>query len=170
MIVLKTERLQLRLLTEADADFMFMLMNTEGWKQFIGDRGIRNAEDALQYMQKVYLPSYTTHGFGFYAVELLGESTPIGLCGLIKRAELEDTDIGFAFLPEYAGKGYATESAVAVLQFAKEELKLKSIVAITAPDNVLSLNVLRKIGLTVQQTISYMGEELLLISEPGQLS
>ncbi len=164
-LIMQTERLQLRLLTEADADFMYVLMNTEGWKQFIGDRGIRNAEDALMYMHKAYLPSYTSHGFGFYAVELAGGSSPIGLCGLIKRAELEDTDIGFAFLPEHAGKGYATESALAVLKFAKEELKLKSIVAITTPDNVLSLNVLRKIGLTEQKTISYMGEELLQISE-----
>jgi RimJ/RimL family protein N-acetyltransferase len=170
MIVLQTERLQLRLLTEADADFMYALMNTDGWKQFIGDRGIRNAEDALHYMQKIYLPSYTTHGFGFYAVEVSGVNAPIGLCGLIKRAELEDTDIGFAFLPEHSGKGYATESAKAVLKFAKEVLKLKSIVAITTPDNVSSLNVLRKIGLSVQKTISYMGEELLLVSESEQLN
>jgi hypothetical protein len=77
MIVLQTERLQLRLLNEADADFMFVLMNTEGWKQFIGDRGIRNAEDALMYMHKAYLPSYTSHGFGFYAVELaLTQNSP----------------------------------------------------------------------------------------------
>ncbi|MGL5891502.1 MAG: GNAT family N-acetyltransferase, partial [Bacteroidia bacterium] len=162
MIVLQTARLQLRQLTEADAEFMYVLMNTDGWKQFIGDRGIRNAEDALLYMHKAYLPSYTANGFGFYAVELLGGTEPVGLCGLIKRADLEDTDIGFAFLPEHAGKGYATESARAVLKFAKEELKLKNIVAITTPDNVLSLSVLRKIGLTAQKTIDYLGEELLL--------
>lgn len=164
--VLTTDRLQLRQLLEDDASFMFELMNTDGWKQFIGDRGIRSADDALAYLHKVYLPSYEKHGFGFYAVELLHTVQPIGLCGLIKRAELEDTDIGFAFMPAHCGKGYATEAATAVLAYAKQELRLKKIVAITTPDNAASLGVLTKIGLTQQQTIRYMDEDLLLSCEP----
>ena len=47
----KTERLLLRSLTLADAPFIFELVNTAGWIQFIGDRNVHNHEDAERYIQ-----------------------------------------------------------------------------------------------------------------------
>ena len=86
-------------------------MNDPDWLRFIGDRGVRTVDDARGYIEKGPMQMYARLGFGLYLVELK-DATPIGLCGLIKRATLEDVDIGFAFLPEFRGLGYAQESAV----------------------------------------------------------
>jgi hypothetical protein len=53
---------------------------------------------------------YERVGYGMYVVTLKGSGESIGTCGLIKRDELEDVDIGFAFLPQYRGRGFAFES------------------------------------------------------------
>ncbi|MFN8714508.1 MAG: GNAT family N-acetyltransferase [Bacteroidota bacterium] len=164
MIVLKTERLQLRLLTEADAPFMHRLMNCEGWLQYIGNRNIYTIDDALAYLRVVYIAPYAKHGFGFYAVCLEGSNEPVGTCGLIKREVLDDVDIGFAFLPEHSGKGYATEAATGVMKLASS-MGITNVVAITTPDNAASIAVLQKIGLAKQKTIELNGEMLLLHSQ-----
>ena len=80
-------------------------------------------------------------------MELKEARTSIGICGLIKRDSLEDVDIGFAFLPQYWGKGYAHEAARAVLDYGKDVLGLKRIVAITSIDNESSAKLLGKLGL-----------------------
>ena len=83
-------------------------------------------------------------------VELKAPGVPIGICGLVKREILPDVDLGFAFLPEFWGNGYAYESAAAVLLFAGTTLSLKRVVAITSPDNHNSIKVLEKLGLQFQ--------------------
>ncbi len=160
-----TERLKLREYTLKDAPFIFKLMNSEGWLKNIGDRNIKTIEDAEAYMQKNYLSSYEEHGFGPYLVSLIENGTPIGSAGLYKRDTLEHPDIGFAFLPEHGRKGYAFEAAQAVMQFASETLKLKTIVGITIPENISSIKLLKKLGLSEVGNYTYEdGEELLLFS------
>ena len=85
-------------------------------------------------------------GFGLYAVNLKATGQPIGICGLLRRDTLDDADIGFAFLPEYTGKGYAAESAEAILKNAQDILGMKRILAITSPDNFKSIKLLEKLG------------------------
>ena len=93
------------------------------------------------------------HGVGLYLTALKEGGAPIGLCGLIKRETLEDIDIGFAFLPEFWGRGYAVEAAAAVLAHGRDDLGLRRIVAITAQDNQSSIRLLEKIGLTFERLI-----------------
>jgi RimJ/RimL family protein N-acetyltransferase len=71
----------------------------------------------------------------------------------LKREMLEDVDIGFAYLPQFGGRGYATEAAQATLHYGRTVHGLKRIVAITAPDNEASQNVLKKIGLRYERTL-----------------
>ncbi len=78
---------------------------------------------------------------------------PIGICGLIKRAGLDDVDIGFAFLPDFRAKGYAYEAAAAVMAYGKNVLGLKRIVAITSADNHASGKLLEKLGLPFERMI-----------------
>lgn len=101
----------------------------------------------------VALASYTQHGFGLYLVSLRTDDAAIGMCGLIKREGLDDVDLGFAYLPQYGGRGYATEAAAAILHYGRTVLGLPRIVAITAPDNAASINVLQKVGLRHTRTI-----------------
>jgi RimJ/RimL family protein N-acetyltransferase len=153
MNVLETERLILRHQTVDDAEFVFTLVNDPSWLRFIGDRGVRTLEDARDYIRKGAMDSYARHGFGLYLTALKDSGTPIGICGLVKRETLIDVDIGFAFLPQFAGKGYAFESASAVMTHAKNDIGLKRVVAITSPGNHGSIRVLEKLGLRFERMI-----------------
>lgn len=158
MKVLETERLALRRLTPDDAEFVRELVNEPSWIRFIGDRRVRTAEDARAYLEKGPIAMYRRHGFGLWLAELKATGEAAGLCGLIKRDALDDVDIGFAFLPRFWNRGYALESARAVLAYGREVLELDRIVAITSPDNEASIRLLRKIGLRFEQTIDFAGE------------
>lgn len=160
MSVIRTDRVNLRELEFGDAEFILELLNEAGFIRFIGDKGVRTIADARDYILQGPMDSYARHGFGLYAVCLRGHApeaepagTPIGICGLGKREGLTDPDVGFAFLSRYWSKGYAVESAAAVLAHAREVLNLGRIVAITSRDNMPSIAVLEKIGLKFERTI-----------------
>jgi RimJ/RimL family protein N-acetyltransferase len=165
MIVIQTERLILRELDLDDAAFILELLNEPAFLRFIGDKGVRTLDGARDYMRKGPIDSYGRHGFGLYAACLL-DGTPIGICGLVKRDGLNDADVGFAFLSRHCAKGYAAESASAVLAHARRVLRLPRIVAITAPENRGSIAVLEKIGLKFEGLIRLedLGPELKLFA------
>lgn len=146
MTVLETERLILRLFDPDDAPFILTLLNEPSFLRYIGDKKVRTLDDARQYILNGPRASYERHGFGLYQVELKDSHTPAGMCGLLKRDELPDPDIGFAFLPDYWNKGFASEAANAVLNDARERLKLARILAIVNPDNDASIKLLEKLG------------------------
>lgn len=166
MSILETERLILREFTTDDTKFIVELLNSDGWLKYIGDRNVKSEEQAVNYLMNGPIKSYKLHGFGLSLVELKNNKTPIGMCGLIKRENLEYPDIGFAFLPEFMGKGYAFEIANATIIFAKEELKFDKIVAITVSYNKNSIKLLEKIGLKYIKPyfLPYEDEELMLFS------
>jgi RimJ/RimL family protein N-acetyltransferase len=147
MKVLETDRLILRWLAIDDDEFILRLLNEPSFLRFIGDKDVRTVADARDYIRRGPMSSYEQFGFGLYLAELKEEGTPIGICGLIKREALQDVDIGFAFLPQFWKKGYALESASAVLAYGKDVVGLNRIVAITDPDNHTSISVLQKLGM-----------------------
>jgi RimJ/RimL family protein N-acetyltransferase len=165
MTVLETERLILRHFNLDDAPFVLTLLNEPSFLQYIGDKKVRTLDDARQYIINGPRASYERHGFGLYRVELAGSNTPIGMCGLLKRDELPDPDIGFAFLPDYWNKGFAFEAATAVLTHAREQLKLHRVLAIVNPDNDASIKLLEKLGLRFER----MNGEVKLYALPDQL-
>lgn len=144
--ILETDRLKIRPLNFDDADFIIELLNTEGWLQFIGDRHVHNKTQAIAYIENGPLKSYRENGFGLYVVERKLESKPIGLCGLLKRAILPHPDLGFAFLPDTNGKGYAHEAASQIVEQAKTKLGIDNFLAITLPTNQRSIKLLEKLG------------------------
>lgn len=149
-----------------DAGFIVELLNDPSFLRFIGDKGVRTAEDARRYIRTGAMDSYERHGFGLWLVELKGSQIPIGICGLLKRDTLSDVDIGFAFLPPYRSKGYASESAAAVMDYGRTVLGLRRIVAITNDDNTGSHRVLEKIGMRFDRMIrlSDDGPEIRLLA------
>ena len=158
MFTLETERLTLREVSTDDADFILRLLNEPSFLRFIGDKGVRNLQDARQYILNGPIASYNQNGFGLYLVVLKSMNRSIGMCGLIKRETLTDVDIGFAFLPEFWNKGYALESATAVFSYGKDVLKLPRIVAITNKDNVTSGKLLERLGLHFDRLIDLNGD------------
>jgi RimJ/RimL family protein N-acetyltransferase len=152
--VAQTERLILRWLTPGDADFIRALVNEPSWIRYIGDKGVRTRDDAARYLANGPLAMYRKLGYGLYCVESKAAAEPMGICGLIKRETLDDVDIGFAFLPRYWGKGYATESAAAVMSYARDVVGLSRLVAILAQDNGRSRKLLETLGFAFERKLS----------------
>ena len=145
MTPLETSRLRLRPLETEDAPFLLELLNEPGWLRFIGDRGVRDLEAARAYIEKGPRAMYARLGFGLYCVETRHQGAAVGLCGLLKRDQLEYVDLGFAFLERHQGFGYAREAAAASLGQARA-LGLAEVAAITSPDNMRSIRLLEGLG------------------------
>jgi [ribosomal protein S5]-alanine N-acetyltransferase len=114
---------------------------------------VRTAEDAWGYIANGAIASYEKNGFGLYRTALKDSDEAIGICGLVKRDGLDAPDVGFAFLERFWGKGYAVESAAAVIAYARETLRLPRLLAITALENRGSIAVLEKIGMRFTKTL-----------------
>lgn len=144
---LATARLRLRIPRADDAVFLVRLMNDPDWLRHIGDRGVRDEAAAAAYVERRLLPSFAEGGFGMYVVEARATGEPVGICGLVKRTSLEDVDLGFAFLPEQRGRGYAVEAGAAVLADARDRLGVARVLAITTRENAASARVLERLGM-----------------------
>jgi RimJ/RimL family protein N-acetyltransferase len=153
MHIVSTSRLNLRQMTTADAEIMLALVNEPSWLRFIGDRGVHSLQQARDYIANGAMANYARLGFGFYMVELSESGQAIGMCGLTQRDYLDCPDIGFAFFPEFNGKGYAFEAAAAVLEYAKQTLGLPRILATTRLDNQRSAQLLEKLGMRLEKVI-----------------
>ena len=164
--MISSRRLFIRPITLDDAPFILTLLNEPSFLRYIGDKQVRTVEDARQYILNGPIASYERHGFGLYLVGVRESQTPTGMCGLIKRDELPDPDIGFAFLPDFWNKGFAFEAATAVLQDARERLSLERILAITSLDNEASINLLERLGFKFEKVIqlSAGGEQVRLFT------
>jgi RimJ/RimL family protein N-acetyltransferase len=171
METIESERLSLRLLTLDDAEFILQLLNTDGFIKYIGDRNVRTIEQAKDYLLNGPLKSYMVNGFGLSLAELKTDRTPVGMCGLLKRDYLDHADIGFAFLPKYAGKGYAYEIASEVIHYGLNKLGMVKILAITLPENSSSIKLLEKLGFRYDKNIisPETNEELFLYSTREQM-
>ncbi|MCX2452188.1 GNAT family N-acetyltransferase [Pedobacter sp. PLR] len=153
-----TSSLSLDQLTLADAPFLLELVNTPGWKQFIGERNVHGLQDALVYTQKIIDNPDVT----YFVVKLNTSKTRVGMLSLIKRDYLPDHDIGFAFLPAYNGKGYAYEAASALLKDPAILAAHSRILATSLTDNVRSIRLLEKLGMVFEKEITNEGEMLRL--------
>lgn len=151
---LETPRLRLRRFTPADAPFLVALLNSPGWLRYIGDRGVRTEADAIGYLERGPQASYAQHSFGLYHVARRVDGVPVGMCGLLKRDYLPDVDVGFAFLPEHCGLGYAVESAAAVIAEGRQRFGLRRIAGITMAENAGSVRVLEKLGLRFERMVT----------------
>jgi len=158
MQVLETERLLLRTITPDDAPFYLELVNDAAFIEFIGDRGIRTLEAAREAIVNGPVAMQAALGHSLYMVELKADRTPIGMCGLIKRETLAEVDIGYAFLSEYRGQGYAYEAASAVFGYAPA-IGLRRLMAITSPSNTASIALLSKLGFRFQALIHFTPDD-----------
>lgn len=158
--ILETPRLVLREFTHGDDAFLLRLLNEPSWLRFIGDRGVRTLEDARRYVDDGPRASQARNGFALWCVVPKRTGAPVGMCGLVRRDALPGPDVGFAFLPESWGKGFAVESAGAVLARARDVLGIRRVLAITNPDNAASIRVLERIGMVREGSVRMPGEVL----------
>lgn len=120
--------------------------------RYTGDGPVKDMEDAQRIIRDIILPQYKNK-MGRWAVHLKENDAFIGWCGL-KHIAADEIDLGYRFFQKYWGKGYASESAKASLDYGVNTLKLKNIIARAAKANTASINVLKKLGM------SYLKDEL----------
>ncbi|UTW66018.1 GNAT family N-acetyltransferase [bacterium SCSIO 12643] len=154
----ETERLIVRPTSLEDASFLLELMNTPKWIQFIGDRKVHTEEDAKRYIEERMFPQLERLGYSNNTVIRKSDMIKVGSCGLYDREGLEGVDIGFAFLPQFEGKGYAFESSDMLKNLAIEKWNLKKIGAITLEDNKSSQRLLERLGLKFQKLMRLEGD------------
>lgn len=156
--VLSTGRLRLRWFQPSDAPWVLALLNSPGWLNHIGDRGVHDLARAAEWIDERLIGNYHRQGHGFWAVAERSTGAPVGMCGLVHRPGLPDVDLGYAFLPEAWGRGLAREAARACLTHGHEVLGLRRILAITRPGNAASLAVLAAIGMQPAGEVCLPGE------------
>jgi RimJ/RimL family protein N-acetyltransferase len=157
---ISTSRLNLKLVNLEGHSFMLALLNSKGWLEFIGDRNVHTTEEAVNYIDQIMkVPELY-----YWVVRIKGSNIPVGIISFIKRTYLEHFDIGFAFLPEFNGNGYAYEAAQAVLSMVSNLPGYYPVLATTMPQNVHSIKLLNKLGLHFERTIEVDDQELYVYS------
>lgn len=156
-IILHTERLYLREMTVADAENAYRLNLDPEVIRYTGDTPFSSVEEARQFLEQY--DHYARYGFGRWAVCLRDGGTFLGWCGLKYTEAENEYDIGFRFLWEHWGKGYATEAAKACLHLGFERFGIPEILGHAMTDNTGSIRVLEKIGLQFLRTFEFEGQE-----------
>jgi ribosomal-protein-alanine N-acetyltransferase len=166
-VITESERITLREVEQADDHFILELLNDPDWIRFIGDRKVHTLADAREFIRTRFESAYKEHGIGLWLMVEKSTGKAIGICGLVNRQGLEDIDLGYALLPQYRGQGFAFEAANASLQYGNERLGLGRIVAITAPGNRSSCELLERLGFHYERRMVLPGEqeELLLYAK-----
>jgi RimJ/RimL family protein N-acetyltransferase len=156
---LRRGRLELRPLTVEDDAFILRLLNEPSFIEHIGDKQVRTPEDARTYIETGPQASRATHGFGLDCVKLKSTRQPIGICGLLKRDVLIYPDVGYALLPKFWSRGYASEAVRIVLMDAKQRLALERVAALVDSNNAASIRLLERLGFRFERMLElYEGE------------
>jgi RimJ/RimL family protein N-acetyltransferase len=150
---LETPRLTLRRLDFDDAPFLVKLLNEPSFLENIGDKGVRSIEDAHRYLREGPMMMYDRYGFGLWHAARK-DGVPVGMCGLLKRDTLPDADVGYAYLPEFWGQGYAYEAAAATLGHGARKFGLARVIGVVSEGNSGSIRVLEKLGMSFERMIS----------------
>lgn len=152
--LLETERLRLRAVTVEDAALMLAIWNDPAFIRNVADRGIRTIAQATEAINDGIATLFEKHGHGPYCMSLKSNGAMIGICGLFRRENLDDPDIGFAVLPDYCGMGYAGEAAFAVVEYARNDLGIQVLTAIVSAENTPSVGLIEKLGLSFDRMVT----------------
>lgn len=166
MKILETSRLILRSWSLADAERLFEICSDADVMRYIGTgkhyERIEQARDFLNWA----INYERENGFCRWAVIEKDSGFIIGSCGFARPNGAEEVELGYLFVREKWGKGYATEAAIACLRYGFGKLDFREIIAMTALDNSASRNVLEKIGF-VKRGVEKIGNEDSLIYIAG---
>ena len=156
--IIETERLILREFNINDYKDVYEFGSNVEVHRYTGDKIIESLNSAKELIKNVWHKDYNKYGYGRWAVIYKPENKIIGFAGLKYLPEFNESDIGFRFLPEYWGKGLASEVSNEIIKYGFEKLGLNKIIGIALAKNIGSCKVLEKIGLTLYKIDDYNGE------------
>lgn len=157
MRIVETERLYLREITVQDSENAYLLNLDPEVIKYTGDSSFTSIDEA-----KTFLKNYThykKYGFGRWGVIHKTNNEFLGWCGLKYTEEDKEYDIGFRFFRKHWNKGYATESAKACLELGFSKYGMSTIVGRAMKENIASIKVLQKIGLTFYKDFDFNGQK-----------
>lgn len=149
MIPIRTERLILRNWEERDRDLFHRINSDDRVMEFFDFRRDRATADVVMDRMREEI---SRDGYGWTPAELAATGECIGFIGL-HAAEIADIvppgsfEIGWRLAPEFWGKGYVTEGAVALLGFGFERLNLGEVISFAVAKNVRSTAVMERLGM-----------------------
>ena len=151
---IQTPHLTLKKLTHQDKHNMLRLHSNPEVQHYTGEDLITTEEGIIDKINEK-IKDYEEYGYGRWAVFLKEGNQFVGWAGLAYLWEFDEIDIGYRFLPEFWGRGYATEVSEAILDYGFEELGLKRIIAIAVKDNLASIRVMQKVGMQFEKEFYY---------------
>ncbi|MBO3116603.1 GNAT family N-acetyltransferase [Winogradskyella sp. DF17] len=156
--VIETERLVMRPVTIDDVNDFFELDSNPNVLKFLGNNPITSIEES-KIMIKDIIEQYKTFGIGRLAITKKDTKEFIGWSGLkferVVRKEFNYCDVGYRLKEQFWGNGYATEAALASIDFGFKKLKLKEICAAAEAKHGASNHILKKIGMTEAGTFIF---------------
>lgn len=156
-MTIETERLILRRFTPDDAEAYFPLVGDPTLNRYTGQDLVNTVEDARQVLLNYPIRDYERHGYGRMACIEKSSGKLIGFSGMKYLPDLQEVDIGYRFLPDAWGKGYATESASVLMQQVITDFKLPRVIGMADRKNGGSIKVLQKLGLVFEREIEVEG-------------
>jgi len=156
---LESDRLLIRHYELGDEVAIYELNSNPLVQKYTGDIFIKSVEHAKELLINIVFKDYELYGYGRLAVIYKPDNKLIGFTGFKYLPEISDADLGYRFMPEYWGKGIATESSKMSLKYGFGELELNPILGFAEPENVASTAVLKKLGFEMTKIAPYPGEE-----------
>ena len=164
MTVVATSRLDLRELAPADVDALTGMYSDLEVMRFIGMGGVRTREDAARAIA-AQQQEYRDRGYGEWATIRRDTGAMIGMCGVIRWPDIdgvEELEVAYMLARDAWGRGYATEAAIAIRDWAFAVLTRERMVSLIYHDNAASIAVARNAGATWEKDVSVMGQSLAL--------
>jgi len=151
MKILETDRLLLRIFQKCDCDAMTLINQDPKVMEYFS--AVSDRKQTIEHIERI-IKHQEKYGYSLYAVEIKSSAEMIGFVGLLHRTKEEfdahfmpSTAIGWRLSKKYWNQGYATEAALAVLDYAFKQLNLTEVVSFANPQNEASRRVMEKIGL-----------------------
>ena len=157
-MILETERLLLRRFTANDIDAVFAMRSDADLMRFI--RAPQTDRKEAESWINLVSSRWESERIGFCAVIEKASQQFVGWCGLWRLKETDETEVGYALVKDFRGKGFASEAAEAFLVYGFEVLLLKEIVAVARPENRASRAVMERIGMSYDYTGRFYESDL----------
>ena len=161
--VIETERIILRELDDLDLNALAEIYADPEVMRFVGNGSVLNREQTAKSISN-WKKYYERFKFGNWATVEKDTSEFIGLCGLSWLPDNSDIEVSYLFSKPSWGKGFATETAKAILDYGFNNLGLKRIVALVYPENSTSIHVIEKLGMKHEGEKEFFGKKLLFYS------
>jgi len=147
---METERLFFRFYEEKDKAELIALFTDPAVMKYVGD-GVLTKRQAEEWWQKLFGKLYPLK-FNIWAVFTKEDSRYVGHAGIYPRqTKKEDWEFVYFLNQKSWGKGYATEIARRIIEFAFEELSLREVFATVDDDHSASIRVLEKTGMKFER-------------------